>query len=178
MNNIGIFAVDANWGFGLSNGLPWNYKRDMSIFKNITTLAPSGQINAVVMGYKTYKSIGGYLPNRYNIIVDRNANSTDYSPSDERIFIENIHTINNIRMWNSRLSDTVYYIGGVGLLESVWDSLSGLIITHIHTEHKCDLYLPVKLRDSISRDFKITSTQDYVENRVHLELIERSRIIT
>ena len=58
-----IFAATGNQGIGLHNKIPWNYKDDLMHFKR-TTIG-----NAIIMGRKTYESIGRPLPSRYNIVV-------------------------------------------------------------------------------------------------------------
>ena len=68
MNLNIIVAIGNNWQIGLNNKLPWNLKGDMAHFKSIT----SG--NTVIMGRKTFDSIGKPLPNRKNIVVSKNKN--------------------------------------------------------------------------------------------------------
>ena len=61
-----IVAVDKNWVIGKQGGLPWKLPADLKHFQDLTTG------HTVVMGRKTYDSIGKPLPNRINIIVSRN----------------------------------------------------------------------------------------------------------
>src|SRR5579863_9831555 len=63
-----IVAVDAQRGIGIDNTLPWRLPEDMSYFKKTTTGHP------IVMGRKTFDSIGRALPNRRNIVITRNTN--------------------------------------------------------------------------------------------------------
>src|SRR5437868_8497197 len=63
-----VLAMDARRGIGISNALPWRLPEDLAFFKRTTT----GHI--IVMGRKTFESIGRPLPNRRNIVVTRNAN--------------------------------------------------------------------------------------------------------
>ena len=63
MVNI-IVAISANYGIGLSNKLLFSSKEDMKFFKEMTIN------NVVIMGRKTFESIGGKpLPNRFNIVI-------------------------------------------------------------------------------------------------------------
>ncbi len=67
-NGVGlIVAMDRNRGIGLNNQLPWRIKADMQRFKAITTSFPG--VNAVLMGRKTFDSIGKPLPNRINYVL-------------------------------------------------------------------------------------------------------------
>lgn len=55
---------------GFKGKLPWNIPADLRRFKTITTECPRGMVNAVVMGRRTWESIGARcLPNRMNVIV-------------------------------------------------------------------------------------------------------------
>ena len=61
-----IVAIDQDGAIGCRNSLPWRLKSDMAFFRETT----SG--NTVIMGRKTYDSIGGCLPNRKNIVLSHN----------------------------------------------------------------------------------------------------------
>ena len=61
-----IAAVAANGVIGNNNQLPWRYPKDMKRFVEITK-----KIGVVVMGRKTYESIGKPLPDRINMVVSK-----------------------------------------------------------------------------------------------------------
>ena len=61
-----IVAMDPHNGIGIDGKLPWHIKEDLKIFKERTLN------HKIVMGRKTYESIGKPLPNRENIVVTRN----------------------------------------------------------------------------------------------------------
>jgi len=61
-----IVAIAENGIIGRENGLPWRLSSDLQYFKKTTLGKP------IVMGRKTYESIGKPLPGRTNIIVTRN----------------------------------------------------------------------------------------------------------
>jgi dihydrofolate reductase len=72
MNSIPFDIVvgrSLNHGIGLRGQLPWHLPRDLQMFKKITCSGP--HVNSVIMGRKTYESIGRALPNRLNIVVSR-----------------------------------------------------------------------------------------------------------
>jgi dihydrofolate reductase len=71
-----LVATDFKNGFAKENIIPWKIHRDISYFKNITTATPDSKnlINAVIMGRKTYESMGRLLPNRINIILTTKKN--------------------------------------------------------------------------------------------------------
>ncbi len=62
-----IVATDRNHGIGINNTLPWRLPEDLAFFKRTTSGHP------IIMGRKTFDSIGRPLPNRRNIVVTRNA---------------------------------------------------------------------------------------------------------
>ncbi|MEY3900130.1 MAG: hypothetical protein RI962_1285, partial [Pseudomonadota bacterium] len=61
-----IVATDRSNGIGINNALPWRLPEDLAFFKRIT----SG--HTIIMGRKTFDSIGRPLPNRRNIVITRN----------------------------------------------------------------------------------------------------------
>src|SRR3954469_18544425 len=62
---IGV-ATDSRGGIGINNTLPWRLPEDLAHFKRTTTGHP------IIMGRKTFDSIGRPLPNRRNIVITRN----------------------------------------------------------------------------------------------------------
>ena len=63
-----VVAMDDNRLIGSKNQLPWHLPADLAYFKKLTT----GK--SILMGRKTYDSIGRPLPNRRNIVITRNSN--------------------------------------------------------------------------------------------------------
>lgn len=96
MINI-IAAVSSNGVIGLNNSIPFYYKSDLKNFKKLTTNS------TIIMGRKTFESIGKTLPNRKNIVIS----STNYDSDD---FI----TFNNLK---DSLEDDCWLIGGRGIYE-------------------------------------------------------------
>ncbi|MDB5962886.1 MAG: dihydrofolate reductase [Massilia sp.] len=62
-----VVAMDRKRGIGVDNALPWHLPEDLAHFKRVTTGHP------IIMGRKTFESIGRPLPNRRNIVVTRDA---------------------------------------------------------------------------------------------------------
>ncbi len=71
-----VVAVAENDVIGRANGLPWRLPADLKHFKSLTLGKP------VLMGRKTYQSIGKALPGRTNIVLTR---SGDFAPPDARV---------------------------------------------------------------------------------------------
>jgi dihydrofolate reductase len=70
-----IVAATANNGIGKNGGLPWRLAKEMQYFARVTSEAPDGELNAVVMGRNTWESIPAKfrpLKKRLNIVISRN----------------------------------------------------------------------------------------------------------
>jgi dihydrofolate reductase len=70
-----IVAIDRNGAIGCRNALPWNLKSDMAFFRTST------MGHSVIMGRKTYESIGKPLPGRKNIVLSHNGLLFDSTPN-------------------------------------------------------------------------------------------------
>lgn len=67
-----VVARSINYGIGLNGTIPWKIPSDLKMFKKITT--SGSQKNAIIMGRKTFQSIGKKaLPNRTNIVISKNS---------------------------------------------------------------------------------------------------------
>ena len=71
-----IVAIDRNRGIGINNKIPWNFRQDLSYFKNLTKGAGD---NAIIMGKNTYLSLNKPLPYRDNIVLSSSLESIDKS---------------------------------------------------------------------------------------------------
>ena len=122
-----IAAVGANGVIGRNNALPWHLPADLAYFKKVT------MGHAVVMGRKTFESIGKPLPGRYNIILTR-----DKSYRSENCII--MHTVEEILEY-SRNRD-VFIIGGAEVYKSFIDYADKLYITWIDESFDGDAFFP------------------------------------
>lgn len=129
----GIVAVDDANGFGHNNALPWpNHSEDMRRFKSLTTGC------CVIMGRKTYESLGRSLPNRKNIIV-----TTDMSFSVPGAVV--VHSLGDaIAMCDTEKS---FVIGGKRFLEYAFAVVDEIYITRIHGIFPCDVKLYLEISD-------------------------------
>lgn len=124
-----IAAIGANNELGYNNNLIWRIKEDLNFFK-ITT---SGHI--VVMGRKTYESIGKPLPNRTNIVL-----SSSMENQDELVIVR---TIDELKTLIASLDEEVYIIGGSSLYEIFIQYADELILTEIDDiPEYVDTYFP------------------------------------
>lgn len=123
-----ILAVDKNWAIGRDNKMLYNLKKDLKHFKEITT----GSL--VIMGRKTFDSMGRALPNRENIILSH----------DENLKRDGALVFNGIReiiSYAKKSDKEAFVIGGAEICELFLDEIDEAIITKIDKESEADTFL-------------------------------------
>lgn len=123
-----ILAVDKNWAIGRDNAMLYNLKKDLKHFKETTT----GGL--VIMGRKTFDSMGRALPNRENIILSRNKN---LKREGALVFNDPSDVINYVK----KSPKDAFVIGGSEIAEIFLDNIDEAIITKIDKESEADTYL-------------------------------------
>ena len=113
-----LVAVSNNNVIGKDNDLPWKLKRDLQHFKNYTT----GK--TIVMGRKTYESIGRPLPNRRNIIISSTIRSVDGA----EVFSSLEAALEALKH-----EDEIIITGGSYLFNDTTDIVNKLVITFVDT---------------------------------------------
>lgn len=129
MSIVIIAAVDRDNGIGIDDNLPWKLKADMEYFKARTMGSP------VIMGRKTYESIGRPLKGRRNIVVSR---STKIADPDVETFSNLTRAV--VHVLEERR--TVYIIGGSEIYKQAIEFADELLITHIQASYKCNEFFP------------------------------------
>lgn len=122
-----IVAFDRQHGIGIQNRLPWHLPEDLAHFKKTT----SG--HTIVMGRKTFESIGKALPNRRNVVLTHNA---EWGQDG----VEKIDSINHIQAFTQE--DAVFVIGGAQIYQQVMPLADTLIVTEIDATFACDAFFP------------------------------------
>lgn len=122
-----VIASSVNGCIGKDNILPWRLPKDLKRFKEITTAKNS----VIIMGRKTYESIGRPLPSRLNIVLTSDKN---YNPHESILVfdsleksLEHIKEIEN----SSKEEHPTFIIGGSGLFKESIDK--GLVDIIYHT---------------------------------------------
>lgn len=146
-----IVAVANNQTIGRDNKLPWHLPQDLAFFKKTT------QGHPIVMGRKTWESIGKALPNRLNIVLTKNSNWVPNSKTNETLpfthLKENKHSINSgIAIANSLeqvlasfpKQQTLFLIGGETLYHHALenDLVDEIILTEINRDFEGDAVFP------------------------------------
>jgi len=137
-----IAAMADNRIIGKDNQMPWHLPADFAWFKRCTMGKP------VVMGRKTYESIGRPLPGRLNIVISR----------DETLKIEGVTTVTSIEQALDVAGDVeeVMIIGGGAIYAACLPMANKLYVTHIEAAIDGDTQFP-----DWGDQFKETSSETY-----------------
>jgi len=136
-----ITAMDSNRLIGKNNALPWHLPADLAFFKQTTMGKP------IIMGRKTFTSIGQVLPGRKNIVVTRDNN---FKAPDCEIAVSIDHAITL-----AEESAEVMLIGGASLYQQTIERADIIYLTLIHHEFDGDTWFPEidkKTWNLVSRD--------------------------
>lgn len=124
-----IVAMASNRVIGINNQLPWHLSADLKRFRQITMGSP------ILMGRKTYESIGRPLPGRTNVIISR-----DPAYKQEGCLVFNdIETA--IESCGQKFQE-IFVIGGSELYESMLPMADTLYVTLINKEFSGDAFFP------------------------------------
>ncbi|KAF3981265.1 MAG: type 3 dihydrofolate reductase [Methylococcales symbiont of Hymedesmia sp. n. MRB-2018] len=123
-----IVAMASNRAIGLNNKMPWHLSADLKKFKAITMGSP------VLMGRKTYESIGRPLPGRTNIIISRNP---DYQVESCLVFNTVDKAIEACQQY-----DEIFVIGGATLYQLMLPKADLLYLTQINKRFEADTCFP------------------------------------
>jgi len=123
-----IVAMDDNRLIGRNNDLPWQMPADLAYFKRTTMGKP------IIMGRKTFASIGRPLPGRRNIVITR----------DSGFSAAGCEIANGIKAALSLCSDAeeAMLIGGASLYQQTIDQATRLYVTRIHHSFEGDTWFP------------------------------------
>jgi dihydrofolate reductase len=122
-----VVAMDAQRGIGVDNKLPWHLPEDLAHFKRVTLDRP------IIMGRKTFDSIGRPLPKRRNIVVTRNR---DWSH-------EGVEVAGSLQEAVALAgADASSIIGGAQIFNEAMDIAGRMIVTHIDAVYRCDTFFP------------------------------------
>lgn len=128
---IGIAAVDRQGAIGKGGKLPWHYSADMKFFRETTTG------HAVVMGRKTWLTLGKPLKNRLNIVLSRDPS---IEPQESLIVLSDVDSVLSL---NESLTTDLFVIGGAQVYEAFLPRIEEWIITEVPVTVKgADTFMP------------------------------------
>lgn len=135
MRKAMIVAMAKNRVIGRKNQLPWHLPEDLKYFKRVTMGKP------IVMGRKTYESIGRPLPGRLNVVLTRDANwqaeGVQVAQTIDTAFSRAITEA------KSKEKDEIMVIGGDQIYALCLPLVDRLYVTQVHAEVEGDAYFPV-----------------------------------
>jgi dihydrofolate reductase len=142
---IGIAAVDRKGAIGKGGKLPWHYPADMKFFRETTTG------HAVVMGRKTWLTIGKPLKNRLNIVLSRDSS---IEPQDSLLVLGDAESV--LSFYKSLTTD-LFVIGGAQIYQAFLPYIEKWVITEVPlTVSGADAFMPEGYLDG----FKMVDTKD------------------
>jgi dihydrofolate reductase len=123
-----IVAADQDNGIGINNTLPWRLPEDLAHFKRLTTG------HAIIMGRKTFDSIGRPLPNRRNIVVTRNAGWRHDG-------VDSVTSLDEARQLVAAEAEA-FIIGGAQIYQQALAFADQVVLTRVGGNFKCDAHFP------------------------------------
>ncbi len=128
-----VVAISENNAIGKNNQLLWHLPADLKHFKEIT----SGR--TIIMGRKTYDSIGRPLPNRKNIVITRKV----------ELAIPNVEVVNSLQEAISlcKTENEVFIIGGAELYKQALTLANRIYLTIVHQKYQAEAFFP-ELKES------------------------------
>lgn len=124
-----LVAHDVNRVIGVNNEMPWHIPEELAYFKKVT------MGKAIVMGRKTFESIGRPLPGRLNIVLTRN---DGYAADGVEVFRE----LNEAIERGKQYAEEVVIIGGAEIFNLAMDIADRLYITVIEHAYEGDTFFP------------------------------------
>lgn len=131
-----IVAMTKERVIGYQNKIPWHLSEDLKHFKKITMGHP------IIMGRKTFESIGHPLPGRENIVITRNKNYK----------AKGVTVVHSLQEAIKDKNEECFIIGGAKIYELALPKANKIYLTLIHNKITGDAYFP---HFNLEKDFKI-----------------------
>lgn len=144
-----IVATDSKNGIGINNTLPWHLPEDLAHFKRTTSGHP------IIMGRKTFDSIGRPLPNRRNIVITRNR---EWSHAG----VESVSSLQEAAALVAGVD--AFIIGGAQIYAEALPLATRLIVTEIAKSFDCDAFFPAldpQLWQEVAREQHRAEAQEF-----------------
>ncbi len=147
-----LVAVSNDLVIGVDNDLPWNLKDDLAHFKKYTLN------KIIIMGRKTFESIGRPLPNRINYVISRTVKEIDganvFDNLEDAMLAAEKH---NDEMG---IINEIVIIGGGYLFKETLPVMNKLVITKVDCNVLGDIYYP----EVEMEKFKLVNSESYIKN--------------
>jgi dihydrofolate reductase len=129
MKLVAVVAMTGARIIGKDGSLPWHLPADLAFFKRTT------RGHAIVMGRKTFESIGRPLPQRRNIVLTRD-------PHWRADGVEVVHSLTELQQLGFGADETVFLIGGAQLYQALLAGLDEILVSHVHAAYPGDTVFP------------------------------------
>jgi dihydrofolate reductase len=161
-----IVAMDEERGIGKRGGLPWRLSADLRRFKQLT------MGHHLIMGRKTYVSIGRPLPGRTMILLTRDM---EYETRNAEYQILVAHSLVSALSLASNRGETEAFVVGGGQVYAQALPLAGrLYLTQVHTRTGCDVFFPVfELEEWAERERVFHAADEQNEYAFTYRVLER-----
>ena len=156
-----IVAMSENRVIGKDNQLPWRLPADLKYFKSLTT------VHTIIMGRKTFESIGKPLPNRNNIICTRNPN---YSAPGCIIAVSVQQALKS-----AAHDSQIFIVGGAEIYRLFMPMIERLHLTIVHHLFDGDAYFPEVEKKEWKEISRIKYDQD-IENAYSFSVVTLEKI--
>jgi dihydrofolate reductase len=145
-----IVAASNNNVIGVNNQLPWHLPNDLKFFKNLTWAMP------IVMGRRTFESMGKALPGRVNIVITAQKDAS----------FENAVTVNSLKDAFFVADDgdykEIFIIGGGQIFKDTLDKADKVYLTRVHTTMDGDVFFP-----ELGKEWKLAWSEDHFKDEKH-----------
>lgn len=157
---IAIVAMTKDRVIGLDGKIPWDVKEDLSLFKKKTIN------NVVIMGRKTYESIGKPLPNRINIVI---SSDKGYKAGDA-VVCNSIEQ--GLEFAKKIINKDIYIIGGSTIYRQCMKYIDKICVSYIKKDYKGDTFF----LDSFEKEFDKISEESF-EEFIYVEYLRKTLCI-
>ena len=146
-----IVAIANNNVIGKDNKLIWHLPEDLKRFKNLTTN------HTIIMGRKTFESLGRVLPNRKHIVL---CNDAELSIEDE-----NVEVLGDISLLDKYIKseEENFVIGGATIYKLLMPYAEKMYITKVNQDFEGDVYFPEIKKE----EWKIISSEQGLKNEAN-----------
>ncbi len=129
MKVILIAAMDKNRVIGYENRIPWHIPEDLQYFKKVT------MGHGIIMGRKTFDSIGHALPGRQNVVLSR----------DRSLSFTDCHMAQSLAegLRHCRNQENVFVIGGESIFREAMEFADTILLSVIQQEYEGDTFFPL-----------------------------------
>ena len=157
-----IVAKAQNNIIGKNNKLLWHISEDLKRFKDLTTG------HTIIMGRKTFESLGRILPNRKHIVFTQNP---DFKVNDENVKI--VHSMLEIQEYIENKEEN-FVIGGAMIYNLLMPYANKMYITEIHKDFEGDTVFP-KINLDIWEEVSREKGEDIEQNNLEYDFVVYER---